>query len=433
MKSLKDICNYLFVKEFIIVVACAFIGVAALEIVFLIPNYYMRENTIESSTFLHNEGTRPHIWEGGIGETILDYYTDGLMLNTAYTKTEDRIENVLLDTHVYVDGQDPMESIYETIGLSNDNYVVKTYGRYWHGYQIILRPLLCFFSYSDIYQINMIFQLALVLIFVYLLAKSENRILIIPFFGMYIFLSPISLFGCLQFSACFYIMMFALIALFVLKKYLNDITRNYLFLLTGIATAYFDLLTYPLITLGVPLITYLGLDCERLTLSNCRLRGEKNKIFLYFIYTVSWGIGYVGMWISKWIIASIVTEENIIYNALGAIKRRSGFSREYPYFEILRLNIRFYNIRIYLVALICFAVFLMVLKIKNYIIVDKKLIPCMCAILSVSIYPFVWYLFTENHSTIHYWYTYRELAISVFGILMIGVISIKKRNGSIKL
>lgn len=429
MKSLKDICNCLFVKEFIVTAICVFVGVIALGVVFFIPNRFMRENTKKSIAILYNEGVYPHIWED-VRESRLDGFTDGLMLNTAYTKTENIAENVLLGTRVYVDELNPMESLYQMLVLSNDDYMVITYGKYWHGYQIILRPLLCIFNYSDIRQINMIFQLALVFFCVHLLSKSQDKILLIPFLGMYIFLSPISLFSSLQFSVCFYIMMFALIALFALKKYLNDITRNYLFLLTGIATAYFDLLTYPLITLGVPLIVYLvsggGLDCERQTTADCK-SGRENKRFLYLVYTVSWCIGYVGMWASKWIIASVLTEENVIYSAFDAIKDRSGFSQEYTYFKTLQYNIGYCNKRIYLVILICLVIFLIALRIKNYIIIDKKLIPCTCALLFVSVYPFIWYLFTKNHSSIHYWFTYRELAISVFGILTIGVINIKKR------
>lgn len=50
----------------------------------------------------------------------------------------------------------------------------------------------------------------------------------------------------------------------------------------------------------------------------------------------------------------------------------------------------------------------------------------MGAILFVSFYPFLWYLFTKNHSVGHYYYTWRELGISVFGILMAGVIGIRE-------
>ena len=176
------------------------------------------------------------------------------------------------------------------------------------------------------------------------------------------------------------------------------------------------------------MIAYLGSDCERLTSANCKSGGGGNKRFLYLVYTISWCIGYAGMWASKWIIASILTEENVLYNAFGAIKNRGDFSQEYAYFETLKRNIGLFNRRIYFIALICLVIFLIVLKIKNYSILDKNMIPCTCVLLFVSIYPFIWYLFTQNHSSIHYWFTYRELAINVFGILMIGVINIKKGN-----
>lgn len=421
--SWKEICKLL-INEFIIITICAFIGVAALAVTYLLSQNAMMENAKKSSSILYNEGLGPCIWED-INETQLDAYTDGLLLNTSYTVTEDGIRDIISDTYVEADGiENPMVSFYEVIVLSNYNYIVKDYGRYWHGYQIILRPLLLFFTYSDIRQINMILQLALVFIFVYILAKSEDRILIIPFFGMYIFLSPISLFSSLQFSSCFYIMMLALITLFALKEYLNNTTRNYLFLLTGIMTAYFDLLTYPFITLAVPLIAYLGSDCERLFTDENR---GKDGVKDTFFYTVSWCFGYVGMWASEWIIASVLTEKNVLANAIQQIKYRSGYSQDdNTYLNTLKLNLGIINIKVFLIAIICLAAYIIICSIKKHITFNKNFFSCIGVILFVTLYPFIWYFFTQNHSSNHSYFTYRELAISVFGVLMIGVINIKK-------
>ena len=418
----------LFIKELIIIAICAFLGVAALAVTYLVSPDDIRENVNKSSVILYNEGLGAQIWEG-IKESQLDIYTDGLLFNITYTTTDDGIRDILLDTRVKVGETNPMNSLYEVIVLANDNYYVKNYGRYWHGYQIILRPLLLFYNYSDIRQINMILQLTLVFIFVYMLAVSDDRTLILPFFGVYIALSPVSLFGCLQYSPCFYIMMAALIALFALKKYLNDTTRNYLFLLAGILTSYFDLLTFPLITLAIPLIAYLGLDCARL--AETKDRGVKNTLF----YTVSWCIGYVGMWASKWIIASILTNENAIEDAIERIKYRSGYSQSYTFFDVVKLNFSMYNTKVVLIAIIGLIVFMIALGFKEHIILNTKLLPCMGVILFVTIYPFIWYFFTTNHSSNHNYFTYKELAISVFGILMIVAINIKdakKENKTIR-
>lgn len=358
----------LLLKEIGIVAICAISGVALLAITYLIPQGRMKDNVWESSIALHNEGLGAHIWQN-IEETALDVYTDGLLINISYTETDDGIRDILLDTHVEVDGKNPMESFYEVQALSNDNYIVKNYGRYWHGYQVILRPLLCFFTYSDIRQLNMILQLALVFAFVYVLVKSKDRIFIIPFWGMYVFLCPVSLFSSLQYSPCFYIMMLALLILYVFGEKLNDTRRNYLFLLAGILTAYFDLLTYPFITLGVP----------------------------------------------------------IIFDAFEALKVRSGyFSIKHSYWDTLRLNLGTCNRKIFLPVIVCIGVAVIIFRVKKHIGIERRLILFEGMILAVSAYPFVWYLFTKDHSCCHSYFTWRELGISIFGILVIGVMRIRQ-------
>jgi hypothetical protein len=416
---------FLFVKEIIIIVICAFLGVAALAVTYFIPQWKMRENVIESSIILYHEGLGAHIWES-IEETMLDGYTDGLLLNVSYTETDDGLRDILLDTRVRVDGRNPMDSLYEMIALNNENYIVKNYGRYWHGYQIILRPLLCFFTYADIRQINMIVQLALVFFLVCFLERKggEDRKLILPFLGMYIFLSPISLFSSLQFSPCFYIMLLTLIALVTLKKYLDDEKRIYIFLLAGILTAYFDLLTYPLITLGVPLIAYLCTDRE------CIL-SVKRCIKAVISYSITWGIGYVGMWAMKWIIASVFTDENVIADAMEQFLFRTGhFSKKYTYLTTLKLNLGVCNKTVLALVFLCMLLCLIVLKIRNHSRVDKRMLPGMGVAFCVTTYPYIWYFFTENHSSCHSYFTWRELGISVFGILLLLVMAMgDKKNG----
>ncbi|MDE7232441.1 MAG: hypothetical protein K2N37_05145 [Lachnospiraceae bacterium] len=380
----------------------------------------MWNNVHESSVILYNEGLGTHIWQN-IEETMLDVYTDGLLLNVSYTETKDGIRDILLDTYVEVDGRNPMESFYEVSALSNADYIVRNYGRYWHGYQVILRPLLCHFTYSDIRQINMILQLVLVFLLVAILAGSGDRIFIIPFGGMYLFLCPISLFSSLQFSPCFYIMMLALIVLFAFKDVLNDTRRNYLFLMTGILTAYFDLLTYPFITLGVPLLAYLGSAHRRL--ADDRMDGWKQVFHL----TVSWCLGYGGMWSAKWMVATILTGENIIYDAFENIKFRSGyFSVRHSYYDTLQLNLSVCNRKVLMLAAICIGIYILAVRVKNHIGMDRSLLPLMGMLLTVSLYPFVWYLFTKDHSCCHSYFTWRELGIGVYGVLMIGVVRIRQ-------
>lgn len=401
----------LFLKEIVIVAIGAVLGVLALAATYFIPQGKMKDNAWESAILMHREGLGSFMWPT-VTMTQLDGYTDGLMLNTSYTETDDGIRDILLDTKVNVRDINPMEAFYEVIALENKDYRIGTYGRYWHGYQILWRPLLCFFNYGEIRQINMALQLALVFAFLYLLFRTGERALILPFFGMYLFLTPLALFSSMQFSPCFYLSMSASMILTGLKSHMTDTRRNYLFLVTGILTAFFDLLTYPFVTLGIPLITYLAVDRE---CSENLIKSIKDIIF----HTVSWCIGYVGMWGAKWVIASVFTDENVIKEAVDQVMFRSGhFEKGRSYTTTLWLNFNACNMKSIWVVLICLVVYLLVRAVINYRRTGMKPFPGTAAILLVSLYPFLWYYLTMHHSSDNSYFTWRELSISVYGVLM---------------
>lgn len=398
----------LFLKEILIVAIAVAAGIAALAAAYFVPQSKMKENAWESAILMHREGLGSFMWPT-VKMTQLDGYTDGLMLNTAYTETDDGRRDILLDTRVQVGGINPMESFYEVIAMENKDYSVHTYGRYWHGYQILWRPLLCFFNYGEIRQINMAVQLALVFGFLYLLFSAGEKALVIPFFGMYLFLTPLSLFSSMQFSPCFYLMILASMILVGFRDRLQDTGRNCLFLLVGILTAFFDLLTYPFVTLGIPLITYLATDRE------CREDWKKSIKDIMF-HTVSWGIGYVGMWGGKWVAASVLTDENVIMDALNQVKYRSGhYEHGRSFLTTLWLNFDACNMKSIWTVLIVLAVLLLAGVILNFRQNGVRLLPVTAMILVVSLYPFLWYYLTMHHSSDNSYFTWREYSICVYG------------------
>lgn len=401
----------LIIKELLIVAISVFIGVALLAVTYLLSHDAMFENVWESAITLYREELGHHIWEDA-PETMLDVYTDGMIMNEAYTYGEDGITDIFLNPYMVVDGTNPVNSLYEVVALANDHYEIHHYGRYWHGYLVIIRPLLLFFHYTDIRRLNMMLQIFLVFFFLWKAARSDDQRIVIPFLGMYLFLSPVTLFGSLQYSPCFYVTMCMLIILLVWRDRLNDNRRNYLFLLAGILTAYFDFLTYPFFTLGVPLLAYLGLERE------CLLSAKRAAKDTFF-HTMSWGIGYVGMWGSKWILASLFTEENIILNAVEQLEYRSGhFSSTKSIGETLWYNFKSVDFKSLIIMMVLLLGFIVAFSVKNHCLLKKNILPSLGIMLLVSLYPFVWYYFTMHHSTDNSYFTWRELAISVFGILM---------------
>ena len=75
-----------------------------------------------------------------------------------------------------------------------------TYGRYWHGYLVVLKTLLLFFNVSEIRMINLFLQGTLFCILLYLVRKRMEAVYQIPLLLMEAVLNPIVLPLSLQYS-----------------------------------------------------------------------------------------------------------------------------------------------------------------------------------------------------------------------------------------
>lgn len=226
-------------------------------------------------------------------------------------------------------------------------------------------------------------------------------------------LMPIALAKSLQFSTCFYILSLGTILVSLLSKKYDFNKIWMIFLYMGILTAFFDFLTYPIATLGIPLLVYLSsIDSD-----------EKNKYIIMIKSAFSWGIGYVGMWASKWILASIFTKENVIENAMIAIKGRSSnlspSGEQYMVINVLLDNLKKF---LYTPFSLIFIVFLIYYYMRNkkYNIKEINWHEIINPYFVMAIVPFLWYIFATNHSAIHSWFTNKTLVITVFS-LMIGI------------
>ena len=136
-----------------------------------IPSGYIYENVKKSSEILLNEGNRKIIYIPYRCENMqFDNYTDALMINTAYSidttkplfsafiARKNYIPNVT--TEVYQDQPGELRSsskykYHNEVGELNDlvnNEKTESfeYARYWHGYLILLRPLLVVFNLAQI-------------------------------------------------------------------------------------------------------------------------------------------------------------------------------------------------------------------------------------------------------------------------------------------
>ena len=224
---------------------------------------------------------------------------------------------------------------------------------------------------------------------------------------------------CFQFFTTFAVLFGALIVL--LTRYEKDCTMNLMlyFFVVGMVENFFDFLTYPIITLGIPLVVLLWL----------KIRDEAADLKENLIFTVkssiSWGLGYALTWVAKWGIATVVLGVRYFWRTMSVVQYRLEGSEDEPLDRIgtLQKNLKAWmNVqdggiiswsKVVMVVLLVFIILILVKKLK-----DRKAIAACLPIGLVALYPYIWYLVMSNHSQIHYWYTYRAQVLTMFGILV---------------
>lgn len=397
-----------------ILLVCIGIGTVALVGVYTIPVDKIDTNVQESVYIFEHEGTYPSVSAHCMSK--LDNWTDSIMLlNALYSGQESVIEKSMVVYHQRVHGKNPTESLINYYAEEEEweEMSVRGYARYWHGYLIFLKPLLMCMNYGTLRIVNLVIQTILNIVLAVILYRKKLSHYIIPYLLSVCLIMPLTTAYSLQFSSVFYIFTIgSIILLWKNDKWKGTEKYLYFFLILGILTSYFDFLTYPVATLGVPLIFFICLNKETRIVKN---------IVNIIVYSCSWGIGYIGMWAGKWLVATALTQENIIVDAFKAIGTRSSMSDSagvgISFFEVLYRNIGAFienplMLGVLLYILVCLAV---VIKKKLH----KEFFECVIVFGVVGLFPFVWYFYTSNHSYIHFWFTYKDLIITAFACMCI--------------
>lgn len=268
-----------------------------LTITSMIPKESLEEKVTQTAEILYEEGNRKITYIPYKGfDMQFDNYSDALMINTAYSiDTETPLYSAMVARKNFIpgvtqsvepDNDKELKSAskykyHNEVGelkdlVNNDITESFEYARYWHGYLVILRPLL---TIANIQTIRIIFTVAFVIlagILLYLINKKINWVasifFLIGLIGVEYFYIGISL----QSSFCFFIMMISSIIILIKEKNIKDISA--MFLIIGILTNFFDLLTVPCITYGIPLIVYFMVMSKEKNL-------ELKEIIMTFIKT----------------------------------------------------------------------------------------------------------------------------------------------------
>ncbi|MDO5536325.1 MAG: hypothetical protein Q4F72_02170 [Desulfovibrionaceae bacterium] len=404
-----------FGHQFLLVTLAVLVGYAALVAAYSLPVGMMAPHMAASVRHFGDLYPQPVTGSGQ-----LDLFSDSVMLLTsAHPNRGPAYRDALLGERYHKgDSPDSRETMRDVYGEGAkplpDGVRDIGYGRYWHGYTVLLKPLLCLTDYGTIRALNMFLQCALFACVLLLCARRGERPLGLAATFFWLAANPLATMLCLQFSAVTVITLLGM-ACMLLKKddfAASEFAAARCFTLTGIAIAYFDLLSFPLLSLGLPLLFHFHLlDKSRLPLTALLRR--------LVLCGLSWLTGYAGMWLGKWILAWLIADPAIFDNVIAVMLFRTGHSvagHEFTFADILLRQFGAAGWPVLALFALAMAGSVFLVRRQGGFAPDMKaLTPC----LLLTVMPFVWYAVMENHSYVHFWFTYRNLAIAGCGLLLL--------------
>lgn len=376
-----------------------------------IPQSAIKENVITSTHTLQEEGLYKKFLNFKLFQ--MDNYTDSYMLNLAISADNRYPIEAGMMNYDYK-SKNFIDLAYDTEKVAQgktENLEKSSYGRYWQGYQVTLRPLLMIFTYPQIRILNYVIFSLLIITILWLLAH-EISIGAACLFGLSLLLInfPIVPYS-MQFSTCFYI---AFISMILLIKYptLTISKSNTLcsFFIIGGITSYLDFLTTPQLTLGLPLIVYMLTKCP------------KNTWKTVIVIGIAWTLGYGLLWASKWMMGYLLTGNNILADAMQSAELRS--SNLYKGMEMTIpniLNFIWSNMKAKgLLPLFYSCIIGMSLGIGVYfkVLKSKQTFKEYSWLLLIALITPIWFLVLRNHSIQHGWFTWRAGLVSLFSLLL---------------
>lgn len=376
-----------------------------------IPKSAIKENIITSTHVLEEEGLYKKFFNFKLFQ--MDNFTDACMLNLAATADSNKpvdagMMNYICKSEHYMDLAFDTENVAKG---KTDGFEMMPYGRYWQGHQVTLRPALTVLSYPQIRILNyVLFSFLLIGVFVLMVKKISKAVAVVFAASLLLINFPIVPLS-LQFSTCFYIAFISMILIMQVPKLTATNADVFCsFFVIGAVTSYMDFLTTPQLTLGLPLIVFM------LT------KQPKDTWRTVALVCLFWGLGYALLWASKWMIAYMLTGNNILADAMQSAELRT--SNKYKGMEMTIPNIiNFIWVNIKAKGLVGLFYAGLTAIVAFCCLYAKMLKNCATFkayswLLGVAMIVPVWFLVLRNHSIQHGWFTWRAGLLSLFSMLL---------------
>ena len=356
-------------------------------------------------------------------ELYMDNFTDALIINQACNGGCDSLwTNVMLNPR-QTDWQSECGSLRHVV--ERDTVLPRVhYGRYWHGSTFAMRWLLQVENYT---LLRLLFYVVSSLLLLWVCVALWRRLgaLVAASYLLSLLLVNVYI---MQLSIQFLpVLLIALGATsWVVYRVKSPGQMCMTLFVTGALTAYFDLLTCPVLTWGMPMCVYVLTQ---------RQGGFGRRFSTVFGASALWAVGYGVSWVAKWLLATLTTTENVLRDGFRESTVRAG-----EYQDISRVDAMMRNVEMLSWPMVCWALIVLLVLVAFQLrrealrrsgvsvgsLFHIRLVSLhtslLCLMLAVP--PLLWYLVVADHSYLHFWFTYRSMAVVLLSMFA-AVVSLK--------
>ena len=437
------------------------ICIALLFVTALIPQNALQKNMEKSSDYYNNHQMFDHVTDY-MFLSRQDNYADCILTNIIYHIDQNNLAESILSASYYNPEDEGVQTSFAyAVGSKVEPNV--DYSRYWHGSMVLLRPLFIIFDIAGVRMVLGILILIMTVWFEVLLFKNHYSVFGVCYAIGLMLVSVWMCAFCVEYAMPFVVMSVELPVLLVLltrayekKDAQNDKVKrdehklgnqkadehksdNYkpevilwaVLACAGIVTAFVDFLTTETITFTMAYVLYLIVKNR-----HNQMRTVKEELIYLVKSGIVWLVSYGLMIALKWVLALIVLGKDAFFNALsqaalrisgdatlgnvtgaevvsdyerisGALWRNIGCI--YPFKSTMSYGTAM--IFILLVGLVVFSIW--------YLFREKAKSCINKVMVMVSLIPVLRFLVLNNHSYIHFFFTYRALLVSVVVIIYI--------------
>ena len=389
-----------------------------------IPKEAIRENLLESAYYLEENEDEFYHRRDNNRRTLIDNYADTIEFNIMYSVDEEHRLESLLISPFYSDNANAEYQMISILrqGIEEEKEIDTVYDRYWHGMQMIMRPLFVLF---DIVQIRILMMSVLIIGLAFLmfcLWKREQKVMALSMIPAAVLISYPMLGMCMEYVPTFFIML--VVSLACLKWYQSKKMIMTWLLISGMRCGFFDILTTETVAVVIPLAIVLALREKE---------GILDRFWKEILFVVSsgflWGIGYLGVFGSKWLFSSLSLGANrfapaismMLYRQGAEVAVESGSGLSQP-MEALARNLRlllgfplemeYGTVLMIAAAVVGIAVCFVYLYRKTG---KDCVLPALLALLALV--PIFRIMFLNSHSYQHSFFTYRALFATIVCVI----------------